>query len=55
MAVLFPEIGPEAVIRLQSGGLSAAEQVFRSGPAAAGGGSEATLLTGAAVAAGLPS
>lgn len=55
MAVLFPEIGPEAVIRLQSGGLSAAERVLRSGPAAAGGGSEATLLTGAAVPAGLPS
>ena len=55
MAVLFPAIGPEAVVRLQSGGLCAAERVFRSGPSAAGGSSEATLVNGAPTALALTS
>ena len=35
MGILFPTMGPEAVIRLQAGGLRAAELVYRGGTAAA--------------------
>ena len=35
MGILFPTVGPEAVIRLQAGGLRAAELVYRGGAAAA--------------------
>jgi hypothetical protein len=44
MAILFPAVGPEAVIRLQAGGLRAAELILRRGPAAAAPGSEAELV-----------
>ena len=44
MAILFPAVGPEAVIRLQAGGLRAAELVLRRGPAAAAPGSQAELV-----------
>jgi hypothetical protein len=37
MAVLLSEIGPDAVVRLQAGGLRAAEWVRRGLPVTAGG------------------
>jgi hypothetical protein len=44
MGILFPAIGPEAVVHLQAGGLRAAELVYRGGAAAATPDSVAELL-----------
>jgi hypothetical protein len=44
MGILFPALGPEAVVRLQAGGLRAAELVYRGGTAAARPDSEAEVL-----------
>lgn len=53
MGMLLPAIGPEALVRLQAGGLRAAELVYRHGAAAAVPGSEAELLSPSAEAVGL--
>ena len=45
MGILLPAIGPEAVVRLQAGGLRAAELIQRHGFGAAVAGSEAELLS----------
>jgi hypothetical protein len=37
MAVLLSEIGPEPIVRLQAGGLRAAEWIRRGGTVSAGG------------------
>jgi hypothetical protein len=37
MAVLLSEIGPEPIVRLQTGGLRAAEWIRRGGSVSAGG------------------
>lgn len=46
MAILLSDLGPEPVIRLQAGGLRAAEMVYRMGSQACFPGSVAELLTG---------
>jgi hypothetical protein len=45
MAILLSELGPDPVIRLQSGGLRAAELVYRGGAAACHEAGQAQLLS----------